>query len=210
MNNVVKINILMLVCVLLLGGCAELGQSSLELVQPSPELAQLDPESGNLPELNVTTYVLSCLNEIQGIGPEEFAANFKMAEDGLQYGQDLYKLHFICLSLDAQADYQQFKQGREVLEQYIAEHPNSTDDIQGFKILVDWLDVEMLNKWSAWKTLLEDKKKLTSEVETLQGKIKKDQILNEELQEQIVELKKQIGQLKNIENIIKSRETEQP
>ena len=203
MNNIVKINILMLVCVLLLGGCAEMGQSSLELVQPGPELVQPSSESGSLPEPHVTTYVLSCLNEIQGIGPEEFAANFKMAEDGLQYGRDLDTFRFICLSLDAQADYQQFKEGREVLELYIAEHPDSADDIQGFKILVDWLDEEMLNKWKAWKTLLEDKQKLTSEVEILQGKIKKDQVLIEELQ-------KQIEQLKNIENIIKSRETGQP
>ncbi len=72
---------------------------------------------------------------------------------------------------------------------YIVEHPNSPDDIQGFQILVNRLDVEMMTKWSAWKSLLEDKKELMAEIE---------------------ELQKQIEQLKNIENIIKSREPEKP
>jgi cell division septum initiation protein DivIVA len=47
----------------------------------------------------------------------------------------------------------------------------------------------MMTKWSAWKSLLDEKKELMEE--------------NEELQ-------KQIEQLKNIENIIKSREPEKP
>jgi hypothetical protein len=104
---------------------------------------------------------------------------------------------------NAGADYQQFKEGTKVLEQYIAEHPNSPDDIQGFQILVNQVDVEMTTKWSAWKSLLEDKKELIAEVDSLQEKLEQDQVLIEELQTQI-------EQLKNIENIIKSRETEQP
>ena len=175
MNQMVIRNILLLVCILLMGGCAELSQYS--------------SGSGDIREPNVTNYLLSCLNDIQDIGPEEFATNFEMAEDGLQRGRNLDKLRFICLSLHADADYQQFKQGTKVLEQYIAEHPNSPDDIQGFQILVDRLDVEIMTKWSAWKSLREDKEELTAEIE---------------------ELQKQIEQLKNIENIIKSRETEQP
>jgi DNA repair exonuclease SbcCD ATPase subunit len=169
---------------------------------------------------------------MQDIGSEEFAANFEMAENGLQRGRDQDKLRFICLSLHAYADYQQFKEGTKVLEQYIAEHPNSPDDILGFQILVNRLDVAMMTKWSAWKSLLEDKKELMAEVESLQKKLEQDQVLIEELQiedkkelmaevdslqeklEQdqvlIKELQTQIEQLKNIENIIKSRETEQP
>ena len=164
---------------------------------------QYSSGSGDIREPNVTNYLLSCLNDIQDIGPEEFAANFEMAENGLQRGRDQDKLRFICLSLHAGADYQQFKEGTKVLEQYIAEHPNSPDDIQGFQILVNRLDVEMMTKWSAWKSLLEDKKELIAEVDSLQEKLEQDQVLIEELQTQI-------EQLKNIENIIKSRETEQP
>jgi len=188
MNQVVKKNIVLLVCILLLGGCAELRQSG--------------SGSGNLYEPNDIHYILSCLNSVQHLEPEEFAANFEMAEAGLQDGRDQDTLRFICLSLHAKADYKQFKQGMTMLEQYIVEHPDSPDDMQGFKILADRLDEEMMDKWSAWKSLLEDKKELTAEVEALQRKFEKDQILIEELQ-------KQIEQLKNIENIIKSRETEQ-
>ena len=150
---------------------------------------QYSSESGDLHVPSDTNYLLSCLNDMQDIGPEEFAANFEMAENGLQRGRDQDKLRFICLSLHAGADYQQFKEGTKVLEQYIVEHPNTPDDIQGFQILVNQLDVEMMTKWSAWKSLLEDKKELMAEIE---------------------ELQKQIEQLKNIENIIKSRETEKP
>ena len=188
MNQIMKIKSILLVCALLLGGCAEVKQYS-------PESDLLEP--------NVTNYLLSCLNDTQGIGPKEFVANFKMAEDGLQSGRDFDKLRYICLSLHTKADYNQFKQGSNVLEQYIAEHPDSPDDIQGFKILVDWLDEELMNKWSAWKLLLKDKEELTAEVESLRGRIGEDQIL-------IGELQKQIEQLKNIENIIKSRESVQP
>ncbi len=183
MNQIVKINILLVVCVFLLGGCAE--------------LRQYISEPGDLLEPNVTNYLLSCLNDIQDIGPEEFVDNFEMAEKGLQRGRDRDKLRFICVSLHAKADYKQFKQGTKVLEQYFTEHPNTTDTIhQGFKILVDRLDEEMMDNWSIWKSMNEDKKELSAEVESLQGRLG--------------ELQKQIEQLKNIENIIESREIEQP
>ena len=174
MNQMVKRNILLLVCILVLGGCAQFRQYSLEF--------------GDISESNVTNYLLSCLNDTQDFGPEEFKNNFEMAEKRLPHGKDQDKLRFICLSLHAKADYEQFKKGTKVLEQYIAKQPNSPDDIQGFQILVDRLDVAIMTKWSAWKSLSEDKKELTAEVD---------------------ELQKQIEQLKNIENIIKSRETEQ-
>ena len=166
-------------------------------------MRQYSSESGDLHVPSDTNYLLSCLNDMQDIGPEEFAANFEMAENGLQRGRDQDKLRFICLSLHAGANYQQFKDGTKVLEQYIAEHPNSPDYIQGFQILVNQVDVEMTTKWSAWKSLLEDKKELIAEVDSLQEKLEQDQVLIEELQTQI-------EQLKNIENIIKSRETEKP
>ena len=188
MNQVLVRKVLLLVCVLLFAGCAELKQYS--------------SESGGLLKPNDTNYLLSCLNDIQDIGPEEFTANFEMAADGLQRARDQDKLRFICISLHANADYEQFKQGTSVLEQYISDQPNPPDDILGFQILIDRLDVAMMTKWSAWKSLLEDKKELTAEVESLQEKREQDKVLIEELQ-------KQIEQLKNIENIIKSREIEQ-
>ena len=202
MNLIVKRNILLFVCVLLLGGCAELRQYNSEPV--------------NLREPTVTDYLLSCLNDTHKMEAEEFSANFETAEDSLQGGNDLDKLRFICLSLHAKADYKQFKQGANNLEQYIAEHPDSSGDIQGLKILVDRLDNEILSKWSAWKSLLEEKDELKVKVESSRGKIEQNQILMEDLQRQheqdqvlIEELQTQVEQLKNIENIIKKRETEQ-
>ena len=61
-----------------------------------------------------------------------------------------------------------------------------------------------VNRWSAWKSLLNDKKELKAEVESLRKELKaKIESLNITVEEQ----QKQIEQLKNIENIIKSRET---
>ena len=202
MNQKVKKNILLFVCVLLVGGCAELGQYG--------------AKSDNLLEPVITDYLLSCLNDTFDLGTEEFAVNFREAEDGLRTGNDLDKLRFVCLSLHANAEYKQFKMGTKVLEQYIAEHPDSPDAIQGFRIVVDRLDKEIMSKWSAWKSLLEEKDELKVKVESSRGKIEQDEVLIEELQKEheqdqilILELQKQIEQLKNIENIIKSRETEQ-
>ncbi|MDH3783671.1 MAG: hypothetical protein OES33_13210, partial [Desulfobulbaceae bacterium] len=110
--------------------------------------------------------------------------------------------NFICLSLHAKADYRQFKQGTRVLEQYVTEHPESPSEIKGLQILVDRLDIEIITKWSAWKSLLEENDELKVKVESSRGKLEQNQVL-------IGELQNQIEQLKNIENIIKSRETEQ-
>ena len=89
-----------------------------------------------------------------------------------------------------------FKHGSNVLKQYFVEHPDLGKDLQGIRILIDRLDDEIMNRWSVWKSLLNDKKELNVEVESLKVKIDEQQ--------------KQIDQLKNIENIIKSREAKQP
>ena len=66
----------------------------------------------------------------------------------------------------------------------------------GFRILVNRIDEEIMNRWSAWKSLLNDKKELLAEVESLKVRVEEQQ--------------KQIERLKNIENIIKSRGTDRP
>jgi chromosome segregation ATPase len=222
MHNVLIKNVLLLVCVLLMAGCAELTQYSSAF--------------GDIPEPKAANYLLTCLNDIKDIGPEEFAANFERAEAELQRGRNLNKLRFICLSLHADADYRKFKEGTKVLEQYITDQANSPDTIQGFQILVDRLDAAIMTKRNALKSLSENKTELSAEVEALQEIREQNQALIKELQEQIAQLKnselttevvslrgkreqdqalikelqEQIEQLKNIENIIESRETEQP
>ena len=148
---------------------------------------------------------------------KEFDAKFKLAEEGLKQRRNLDQLHFICLSINEKADYKQFKHGMKVLDQYFEDYPESGDDMQGFRFLVDRLDEEILNRWSAWKSLLNDKKELNVEVASLEARI--ESLLNDKkelnvevasLEARIEELIKQIEQLKNIENIIKSREIGQP
>lgn len=177
---------LLFVCVVMSGGCAIKQQQQLPEVALEPIVVY---------QSLATNYLLSCLNDSKNIGRGAFDFNFEVAEKELQDGKDTDTLRFICLSLNEKADHKQFKRGLEVLEQYIKEHPNAGEDILGFQVLADRLNQEILNRWSAWRTLLNDKKKLSAEVESLR-------LRNEELQ-------KQIEQLKNIDDIMKSRETEQ-
>ncbi len=137
---------------------------------------------------------------MQTLKRQDFDAQFKLAATDLPHGPDQNKLRFICLSLNEKADYKQFKQGRKVLQQYYEDHPDSGADMQGIQILVDRLDEEIINRWNAWKSLLNDKKELKADQKELKAKIESLNITVEEQQ-------KQIEQLKNIENIIKSRET---
>lgn len=178
---------LLLVCIVMLNGCAKKQQ------QPPPPEVDLEPVV--VYQSLGTNYLLSCLNDSKSIGRGAFDFNFEIAEKELQDGKDTDKLRFICLSFNEKADHKQFKQGLTVLEQYIKEHPDAGEDILGFQVLAERLNQEIMNRWSAWRTLLNDKKKLGAEVESLRFR-------NEELQ-------KQIEDLKNIDDIIKSRETEQ-
>lgn len=180
--------ILLCCCTALLGGCAELKPHKpyeWERLEPIVVLSSFSSD-----------YLLSCLSDMQTLESQDFDAKFEMAEAGLVHERKLDKLRFICLSLNDKADYKQFKQGVTVLEQYVENYPDSEEDMQGFRILVNRLDEEIQNRWGAWKSLLNDKKVLTAEVESLKVKIDEQQ--------------KQIEELKNIENIMKSRETDQP
>ena len=188
MNQIVKKYILLFCCIAFLGGCAEWRPFI-------PESARVLEPIVVYPSFG-SNYILSCLSDTQALERKQFDAKFELAEAGLVHDRDLDKLHFVCLSLNEKADYKKFKYGSNVLEQYVKDHPDSGEDMQGFRILVNRLDEEIMNRWSAWKSLLNDKKELNAEVESLKVKIEEQQ--------------NQIEQLKNIENIIKSRETKQP
>jgi hypothetical protein len=193
-NKGMKKHILFLFFVVMLSSCAKN-----DCQQHTPE-ADLEPIV--VYQSFGTNYLLTCLNESKNIGRGEFDINFEMAEKDLQSGKDIDKLRFICLSFNEKADHMQFKEGMIALERYIDDHPDSGEEIHGFQVLADRLNQEIMNRWSAWKTLLNDKKKLVSEVESLRLNLETAQIKNDELQQQI-------EQLKNIDNIIKSRETDQ-
>jgi hypothetical protein len=143
-----------------------------------------------------SNYLLSCLVDMHLLERQDFDPKFGISASTLEHGSELDKLRFICLSLNEKADYKQFKHGTKVLDQYIADHIESDAEMQGIRLLISRLDEEITNRWSAWKSLLNNKKELKAK--------------NESLKVTIEEQQKQIEQLKNIENIIKSRETSKP
>ncbi len=143
-----------------------------------------------------SNYLLSCLVDMHLLERPDFDSKFELSASSLEHGSNLDKLRFICLSLNEKADYKQFKHGTEVLDKYLADHTESDADTQGIRLLISRLDEEIINRWSAWKSLLNDKIELKAKVESLKVTIEEQQ--------------KQIEQLKNIENIIKNRETSKP
>jgi len=183
----VKKYIVLFCCIGILSGCAE--WRGFEGVREER------PETDFFPSFD-SNYLLSCLTDTQNLDREEFGDKFEMAAAGLEHGGEMNRLHFICLSLHEKADYKQFKQGTKMLEQYFKENPDAGEDMLGFRILVNRIDEEIMNRWSAWKSLLNDKKELLAEVESLKVRVEEQQ--------------KQIERLKNIENIIKSRGTDRP
>ena len=192
--------ILLFCSIACLSGCAELKLNVCEDI--CENISNHKSESTKLIEPIVvypslgSNYLLSCLIDMQTLERQDFDSKFEMTLAALQDGQNLDKLRFICLSLNDKADYKQFQHGTQVLDQYLADHPDSGADMQGIRLLIDRLDEEIINRWSAWKSLLNDRKELKAKVESLK-------VTTEEQQ-------KQIEQLKNIENIIKSRETSKP
>jgi len=199
--------ILFLCAISCLGGCTQFKMDICE------NICKNDSENTRLVEPIVvfpsrdSNYLLSCLGDTQTLKRQDFDSQFKLAASNLPHGQELDKLHFICLSLNEKADYKQFKHGTRILDQYLADHPDSGTDMQGIRLLLARLDEEIINRWSAWKSLLNDKKELKTQVKSLKKELK---IQVDSLKVTIEEQQKQIEQLKNIENIIKSRETSKP
>lgn len=195
MQDMKKYIILLLVCVVLLSSCSKKNWQQQDDLDADFVPIDADQTLG-------TSFLLACINDSKNIGRGEFDVNFEMATKDLQSGQDMDQLRFICLSFNEKADHKQFKQGLTVLKQYIDEHPESGEDMQGFQVIADRLNQEIINRWSAWKTLLNDKKKLAAEVESLRISLETAEARNNELQNQI-------EQLKNIDTLIKSREKRQ-
>lgn len=186
---------ILLVCLLVMCGCVQPGQyrvKSDEILDPIIVFRSFS-----------SYYILSCLKDTQDMEREAFEAGFGRAEAGLEHGSDLDALRFVCLSLNPNADYKKFQQGVKVYEQYLEEHPDSGIDMEGLHLLLGRLDEEIKNKWSAWRSLLEEKRELQERISSLQGSLEQAELKNTELQNQI-------DQLKDIENIIRRRETDKP
>lgn len=178
-----KILLLLSCLLLLLEGCGSLGAqrgegSLLEKLFVFP--------------VSSSTYLLSCLGEMEDLDREQFAWRYTDAQSELAGDGGLDPLRFVCLSINKHANYTQFKRGRVVFEQYLADHPEEREDMQGFKVLYDRLNEEMIIEKNTCTSLREENEKFKAELESLKIKLAEQQ--------------RQIERLKNIEPIIKSRE----
>ncbi len=193
-----KTIIFLFCCSVVLGGCVAVQRQTGELdnlLEPTVVFHATDGSS-----------ILSCLNDIGSLRSREFNRYFQEAEIRIHGGKDEDKLRFICLSLNDKASYRQFKQGVTLLKQYIKEHPDSREELSGLMSLIDRLDKAKVTRWSGRKKMLDEKEELEAEVASLQARV--EALLREHEQDavKIQELRNQIEQLKNIENIIKNRE----
>jgi hypothetical protein len=150
-------------------------------------------------EPSESSYLLSCVNELQGLTRKDFVSYSTEVAARLDQGgeEDLFK--YICLSLHPKADYKQFKRGKKLLNQYIDEHSDSSVDMRGLLVLVKQLDRAFVGSFSGQNRMREERDRLKAKVTSLELESKQNQ-------GQIQELQRQIDQLKNIENIIKNRE----
>ncbi len=193
-----RFTVLFLCGVFLLSGCVAANRQMAETNEQLEPTVVFRPAAGS--------YILSCLEDLSSIRSKEFNDFFQSAEGQLSNGSDEDTLRFICLSLSVKANYKQFKQGTEALEQYIVDHPDSREEMVGLLGLISRLDQAKIARWSGRKKLLDEKEELEGEVATLQAEIKTLQAESEQDKVRIQELRNQIEQLKNIENIIKNRE----
>ncbi len=190
--------LLFLCGVFLLSGCVAVNRQVTGVNEQLEPTVVFRPTAGS--------YILSCLEDLRAIRSKEFNDYFQAAERQLDNGSNEDKLRFICLSLSVKANYKQFKQGTEALEQYIADHPDSREEMVGLQGLVSRLDQAKISRWSGRKKMIDEKEELEGEVAALQAEVKTLQAESEQDKVRIQELRNQIEQLKNIENIIKNRE----
>lgn len=198
MSDVMRYIFIFLCWSFLLGGCVVASRQTTganEMLEPTVVFRSTDG-----------SYILSCLQGLGSIRSKELNAYFQSAEGQLKNGRDEDKLRFICLGLSPKASYQQFKQGTEILEQYIKEHPDSHEEMVGLLGLVNRLDQAKVTRWSGRQKMLDEKEELEGEVTALQEEVEVLQAEGAQDKVRIQELRNQIEQLKNIENIIKNRE----
>lgn len=176
---------------LLLSGCVQWGEQGGNLSNEVEPTVIFEPSG--------SSYLLNCINKLQGMKQRDFNLHYQEVSGRLQKGDDQNTLQLICLSVSSRADYKQFKRGEKLFQKYLNEHPDVNNDMHGLLVLIHRLDQARVNRWTAYRKLLDERESLLAQVESLKLAAQQDKA-------KIEELKSQIDQLKNIENIIKSRE----
>lgn len=188
--------IIVLLSGLVVSGCAGMFGSKKD-EQPKERLVVQVSESDT---------ILMCLGSNEKISRNEFAGMYKTAVADAARGESADILRVVCLSLNQHASYKQFKDGKEMLAQYLKKDPASTSSLQGILLLMQRIDREKIVKWAQNSKSMGQKEGLEAENKDL---MERNEILERSAsqdQERIKELQRQIEQLKNIESIIKNRE----
>lgn len=151
------------------------------------------------------------------VDQNEFETKFGLAEENLIHNRKLDELLFICLSLNEKANNEQFRHGKQVLEQFVTDHPEAGEDMLGLVFLsnrlnslVDQAEKKDIELADLARQMEKDKKEGLRTSRRLQKENKKLLTEIKSLEIKIAEQQKQIQQLKDIEKIIKSREADQP
>ncbi len=192
------------VMAIVLVGCLFSGCAVLELGPSLPDEAEtyviFQPSDADM--------ILSCLAEQEDLTRNEMREKYAFLEEQVsgKDNKDDKILDLICLSLHRQASYQQFKDGMEYLAARIDMYPNQASSLQGILILAQRIDREKISRWTLANRHLDEKEGLEAENKEL---LERNQLLQANAvqdQARIAELQNQIEQLKDIENILKSRE----
>lgn len=150
--------------------------------------------------------ILMCLASKDKLSRKEFAGMYKTAVAEATRGEHADMLHVVCLSLHRHASYKQFKDGKEMLAQYLKKHPENTSSLHGLLMLIQRIDREKIVKKVQSNKIIDEKEGLETENRDLMERNETLERSASQDQERIKELQQQIEQLKNIESIIKKRE----
>jgi hypothetical protein len=181
----------------LVSGCAALNPKSSVPDQPRTAVI-FQPSDADM--------ILSCLAERESLTRNEMREEYAFIAEQVGGGANGDMPHLICLSLHRHASYQQFKDGMESLAVRIDAYPEQAAGLRGVLILAQNIDREKISRWSLANKNLDEKEGLEAENREL---LDRNEVLQANAvldQARIRELQKQIEQLKDIENIIKSRE----
>lgn len=150
--------------------------------------------------------ILMCLASQEKLSRKEFAEMYKTAVADATRGEHADMLRVVCLSLHRHASYKQFKDGKEMLAQYLKKQPENTSSLQGLLLLIQRIDREKIVKKVESNKIIDEKEGLETENRDLMERNETLERNASQDQERIKELQQQIEQLKNIESIIKKRE----
>ncbi|MDX9835866.1 MAG: hypothetical protein RBT36_11750 [Desulfobulbus sp.] len=155
---------------------------------------------------STVSVILSCLEENRDLSRQDQRSAYADLEKQANSGADTQTLRLACLGLHERATYRQFRRSIELVTGWTTARPDEATSLNGLLAVLKWLDRERVARWMQHREQAAEKKKLTAENAQLTERIGLFELQAEQDRVRIGELQQQIEQLKNIENIIKTRE----